>query len=139
MSFQLDSDDKSLAGASLIERTVREIQRAFSKEKKQHGLTQQALAQKLGLKHRSVVNRWLLGKENLSLKTIGELAWALNKRATIKFEDIDDGNFFEAAPPQQAAGKPSSIIGASSKSIGNWTSTKSKVTKAETAVLENAQ
>lgn len=46
-------------------------------------ITQQSIALKLGV-DRSVVNRWLTGEANLTLRTVGELAWALD--CDISFE-----------------------------------------------------
>lgn len=136
MSFQIENDEQSLAGASLIEQTVREIQAAYLSEKKRCRLTQQGLADRLGLKHRSVVNKWLLGKENLSLKTIGELAWALNKTAVIKFEDNSGGNFFNQTP-QIMQEKPSVAVRQPDISVGSWGSTKPTYTPGK-PVLEHA-
>ena len=39
-------------------------------------MSQQAIAEKLGV-NRSVINRLLRGTANLTLRTVGELAWAL--------------------------------------------------------------
>lgn len=138
MSFQLDTDEKSFAGSSLILDTVREIQSSFAQQKRLYKFTQQALANKLGLKHRSVVNKWLKGSENLSLRTIGELAWALNKKAVIRFEDCeeDGGNFFDTSPHVVADIKPLPV-NKPDKSLGTWESTTTKY-KTGTPVLEHA-
>ncbi|MCP1537785.1 helix-turn-helix domain-containing protein [Methylorubrum extorquens] len=144
MSFHLETDDKSFAGSSLILDTIREIQAAFAMEKKQHGLTQQSVAEKLGLKHRSIVSRWLRGNENLSLRTIGELAWALNKRAVIKFEDsvCVGGNFFDVEPlPRKSADTIKApdvyVVTPNSSSADAWGSQRNIIQKSAT-VLENA-
>ncbi|WP_192215322.1 helix-turn-helix transcriptional regulator [Methylobacterium bullatum] len=105
MSFHFETDEKSFAGSSLIMQAIREMQSAFLREKKTTGLTQQALANRLGIKNRSTVNKWLLGRENISLRTIGEVAWALNRRAVITFEDdgMEGGNFYSDANTKQAS------------------------------------
>ena len=50
---------------------------ALSERKAETGLTQQALAQKLGV-HRSLINRRLSGEANLTLRSLADLAWALD-------------------------------------------------------------
>jgi len=53
-----------------------QLQSAFIAEKKSRGLTQQAIATTLGV-NRSVINRQLRGEENLEVKSVVALAWAM--------------------------------------------------------------
>lgn len=45
-------------------------------ERQNSGITQQSIANKLNV-NRSVINRWLRGGANLTLRTLAEIAWAL--------------------------------------------------------------
>ncbi|RYE41671.1 MAG: helix-turn-helix domain-containing protein [Hyphomicrobiales bacterium] len=76
MSFQMQIDERSAQAARLIMRVHREIQKAFSSSAKE-GMTQQALATKLEV-NRATVNRRLQGLENMTLRTISDMAWALD-------------------------------------------------------------
>jgi transcriptional regulator with XRE-family HTH domain len=60
-----------------------EIARALLEEKSKRGVTQQALSKKLGV-DRSVVNRRVTGRSNLTLRSIAELAWALNREVEFR-------------------------------------------------------
>lgn len=55
-----------------------EIQRAFTEER----ISQAEVAQALGV-NRAIVNRRLKGDMNLTLRTIGEMAWALGDREIV--------------------------------------------------------
>jgi transcriptional regulator with XRE-family HTH domain len=54
------------------------VQKAFAEEKAARNLTQAEIARALGV-DRSVINRQLMGTENLTVRRIGELAWALGR------------------------------------------------------------
>jgi transcriptional regulator with XRE-family HTH domain len=70
-------DDRSAVAARFISLVHGEIQRAFAAASKK-GLTQQALASKLGV-NRATVNKRLQGLDNLTLRSISDLAWALGR------------------------------------------------------------
>ncbi len=55
-----------------------ELQRVLMDEHEATGITQADIARALD-KHPSVVSRALSGRSNLTLETIAELAWALNR------------------------------------------------------------
>jgi transcriptional regulator with XRE-family HTH domain len=61
-----------------------EIVRSFVEEKMQNGLSQVKLAEKLGV-DKSVVSRQLNGEQNLTLRSIAELAWALDRDIQFSF------------------------------------------------------
>jgi plasmid maintenance system antidote protein VapI len=75
MSFQIGLSDRSKVSARFIRRVHREIQKAFSL-RAEEGMTQQQLADKLDV-NRATVNKRLLGQDNLTLRSIADLAWAL--------------------------------------------------------------
>jgi plasmid maintenance system antidote protein VapI len=74
--FSFDIGEKAEA-ISLFVGTVRsELQRALVYEKRDRKLSQQQLATLLGV-NRSVINRQIMGYENLTIRRVAELAWAL--------------------------------------------------------------
>ena len=75
-SYEFKIDDQPRAGSRFITRVKEELQRALAAEKSERKLTQQAIADKLGV-NRSVVNRRFMGLENMTARSIGELLWAL--------------------------------------------------------------
>ena len=64
-------------------RVRNELLRALSEKKTESGICQQALARKLDIE-RALVNRQLSGEENLSLRSLADLAWAMDME--ISFE-----------------------------------------------------
>ncbi|WP_165816194.1 helix-turn-helix domain-containing protein [Kumtagia ephedrae] len=73
MSYQMRISARSRTAGRFIARVHSEVQKAFVAS----GLKQNDLAKKMGV-DRSVVNRQLLGQTNLTLRSIADLAWALN-------------------------------------------------------------
>ncbi len=87
-SFHYDIGDKARAGARFISLVRRELQNAYSSEKKTRKLTQQEIATKLGV-NRSSINRQLIGTENLTLRSVGELLWAIGWKPVFSAERIE--------------------------------------------------
>ena len=81
-SFQVTITPSKRAAGRVISRARRVIQRALAEEAHRHGLTQSDLARALGI-NRSVINREIQGTSDITLGRVGELAWALGRRATI--------------------------------------------------------
>lgn len=75
-SFDYVTDDLARVGARFVAHVNEELQRALLTEKKEHKLTQQSIADTLGV-NRSVVNRRFMGLENLTVRTIAETLWAI--------------------------------------------------------------
>lgn len=75
-SYLFDIGGKKRAAARFIGHVRRELQRALVAEKATRKLTQQSIAKLIGV-NRSVINRQLMGYENLTLRRVAELAWAL--------------------------------------------------------------
>lgn len=82
-SYRLPIDPRRAAAARLIGHVRSELQKALVEEKAERKLTQQHIADLLDV-NRSVINRHFLGNENLTLRTIAELAWALGRE--VRFE-----------------------------------------------------
>jgi hypothetical protein len=79
MSYRLKIDPRQRKAGRFIGLVRDSFLRAISDERKSgNRVTQQAIAQKLGV-DRSVVNRWLTGEANLTLRSISDLAWALDR------------------------------------------------------------
>lgn len=94
-SFEVDIGGKARAGSRFIARVRDEIQRAFVSEKQTRKLTQQSIATILGV-NRSVVNRQVMGLENMTVRSVGELLWALGWEPhfeATKIEQSDDPDF----------------------------------------------
>ena len=85
MSFQIEVNPKEEAGTRTIMKIFRELQRAYLEERKDRKLTQQEIARRLDV-NRSVVNRRLQGKENLTVRSLGELMWAMDRDWIISSE-----------------------------------------------------
>lgn len=71
-----DIGDRARKVSRFIAHVRSELQRALMEEKATRKVTQQSIAEKLGV-NRSVVNRQFKGEENLTLRSVGDLAWAL--------------------------------------------------------------
>lgn len=82
MSYQLKIDAKSLKAARFVARLQKKIQAALIES----GMTQQQVAERLGV-DRSVINRRLKGKANLTARSIAEFAYAFDKDIEIEFID----------------------------------------------------
>lgn len=76
MSFKFRTTPKERAGNKMISLVLRETLRAAAEEKVASGITQQEIADKLGV-HKSSISRLLRGQSNLTLRSVGEFLWAL--------------------------------------------------------------
>src|SRR5687768_14436779 len=97
MSFKLKISPKDRASARFIANVQRAIIECALHEKKTNGVSQQMIANRLGV-NRSVVNRILRGESNLTLRSIGELSWALGHVPSISFCENDKAarsNYFD--------------------------------------------
>lgn len=88
MSYQLKIDPKDANSARFISSLSRKIQRELIAS----GMTQQEIAELLGV-DRSVVNRRIKGDANLTARSIAEFAFAFGKELELNFRDGDDENF----------------------------------------------
>lgn len=81
-SFQTAVTPSRRAGNRFISAVRRALQKALAEEAAKRGLTQAEVARKLGV-NRSVVNRELRGVENLTLRSVAELAFGMGRRAEL--------------------------------------------------------
>lgn len=99
-SFQITIAPNRRAAARFITGTRRKIVKALHEEKLR-GLTQAQIARALGV-HRSVINRELRGKKDLTLGRVAELAWAMGREATLSLPKIELENGSNAPTPSSA-------------------------------------
>lgn len=71
-----------------VEHVRSSIQRAFVEEKEANGITQAAIAHKLGVSS-SVISRELHGLRDISLGRVAEYAWALNRNIHFELPKIE--------------------------------------------------
>ena len=89
MSYQLKVSPKKMAGAHLISKVAKSLRKIYVKKQKGTRLTQQEIARRLDV-DRATINRRLLGKENMTLRTIAEMAWAMEHEVDVSFVDVVD-------------------------------------------------
>lgn len=90
-------------------RVRRELLRAVTEEK-QAGLTQQELARRLQ-SGRSNINRQLSGEAEITLRSLADLAWALDREITFELRRPDDAAGQNIAPQTSTIGhRPIRII-----------------------------
>jgi hypothetical protein len=82
MSFQITISPSRKAAARFVTMVRRAIQKAYVEEQKS-GLTQTAIARAIGV-HRSVINRELRGRKDLTLGRVAELAAAMGRVAVFE-------------------------------------------------------
>lgn len=101
MSYELKIDPKKRTAGRFIGSVRKALIMAALDEKKTRGLTQQKVAECLGV-NRSVVNKMLRGEVNLTLRSVAELAWAMGwqpKFSMSRIEKLDADNNQEIFPP----------------------------------------
>lgn len=89
-SFHFDIGSRAQRAGRLISRVRTELLRVLSEKKKAEGLTQQALAKRLGV-DRSQINRQLSGESNLTLRSLAEIAWAMNMEVSLQLQEPSHG------------------------------------------------
>jgi hypothetical protein len=101
-SFEFDIGEQSRVGARFIARVRDEIQRAVFTEKSSRKITQQQIAEKLGTS-RAVINRQVQGLENMTLRRVAEILWAIGWEPNFEARKIPAG---ENQYPAVAVGAP---------------------------------
>lgn len=86
-SFEFDVSEKDAAGSEHISKVSRQLIAAFVRKSRAERITKAALADKLGL-DKSTVGRMLRGNSNLTLRSVGELCWALNVQPDFVCKDF---------------------------------------------------
>ncbi|SDS02720.1 hypothetical protein SAMN05444158_0767 [Bradyrhizobium canariense] len=107
--FRFDIDARSRTAGRFIGRVRRELLRAVMEEKGA-GLTQQELARRLESR-RSNINRQLSGEVEITLRSLADLAWALDREITFELRRPEDAAGQNIAPMTSTIGhKPIRII-----------------------------
>lgn len=93
-SFRFDIGPRRRKVARFIGQVRNELVRALVEEKEENKFSQNQLAKKLDV-DRSVINRQLNGEANLTLRSVAELAWALDRDIVFELRKPNrGGNFF---------------------------------------------
>jgi len=105
-SLMFDIGERRRAASRFMARVQREVQRAVAAEKQSRKLTQQQIADSLETS-KSVINREILGG-NLTLRRLGELAWALGYEIVFEFRKRpmahgQNQHTVDPAPPKPGA------------------------------------
>jgi transcriptional regulator with XRE-family HTH domain len=96
-SFHFDIGARARNAGRFIGRVRGELLRALSERKSEGGLSQEALARKLDTE-RSLINRQFSGESNLTLRSLADLAWAMDLEIS-----------FELKKPATEAGQNQSV------------------------------
>lgn len=99
MSFQITLKPNRRVAARFIGDVRRAIVKAYVAKQKESGVTQTAIARELGV-HRSVINRELRGKKDLTLGRVAELAWALGLKPSFDLLPVEASPGVNHANPQ---------------------------------------
>jgi transcriptional regulator with XRE-family HTH domain len=100
--FRFDINARSRTAGRFVGRVRRELLRAVT-EQKQAGLTQQELARRLE-SGRSNINRQLSGEAEITLRSLADLAWALDREITFELRRPDDAAGQNIAPQTSTIG-----------------------------------
>jgi plasmid maintenance system antidote protein VapI len=92
MSYLFELDPKDEASAALVGAVGRRLQEILVERKTVGKLTQQEIANRLGV-DRSRVNKCFSGYHNLTLTTLAELVWAMDAEieVSIRLKDRQTG------------------------------------------------
>jgi transcriptional regulator with XRE-family HTH domain len=85
-SFHFDIGSRARHAGRFIGRVRGELLRALSQRKSESGLPQQTLAEKLGIQ-RSLINQQLAGETNLTLRSLADLAWAMDMEISFELKE----------------------------------------------------
>jgi transcriptional regulator with XRE-family HTH domain len=117
-SFYFDIGSRARHAGRFIGRVRSELLRALSERKKDDKLSQQALAKKLDV-HRSLINRQLSGEANLTLRSLADLAWAMDMEISfeLKRPEIEFGQNETAMTSTVGHGQIKFINGGSKRNL----------------------
>ncbi|MGY4399875.1 hypothetical protein [Bradyrhizobium sp. USDA 3315] len=100
-SFSFDIGEKERAGSRFLSDVRDELQRALATEKSRRKITQQEIANILETS-RAVINRQIMGLENIGIKRVAEILWAIGWEPHFEARPIPDGDN-EIIPPSAHA------------------------------------
>jgi transcriptional regulator with XRE-family HTH domain len=85
-SFQITLSPSKRAAARFVNGVRRKLQKALAEESEKNGLTQTDIANTIGV-HRSVINRELRGRKDMTLGRVAELASAMGRKVEIELPE----------------------------------------------------
>jgi hypothetical protein len=108
-SFNFDIGEQEQVGSRFLSDVRDELQRALATEKNVRKITQQQIAEKLGTS-RAVINRQITGLENIGIKRVAEILWAIGWEPHFEARKIAPANIQyltvqNVIPPPVAAPK----------------------------------
>ena len=86
--FRITISPSRRAAARIVSDARSGLQRALVIENERRGITQSDIARAIGV-HRSVINREMRGQKDIGLGRVGELAWALGRKAVVLFPEAE--------------------------------------------------
>jgi HTH domain len=89
-SFNFDIGEKDRVGSRFVSDVRDELQRALAIEKSERKITQQQIAEKLGTS-RAVINRQIMGLENMGIRRVAEILWAIGWKPNFEAQKIPAG------------------------------------------------
>lgn len=82
-SFQFRISPRRAAVARFIGDVRVALQRALAEEEAKRGTTKSEVARRLGV-HRSAISRRIKGTDNITLATLAEMAWAMDRDISLR-------------------------------------------------------
>src|SRR5262249_35827171 len=89
-SFQITISPSKRAAGRFVYRVRRALQKTLADEQEKRGIKQTSIARAIGV-HRSVINRELRGKKDITLGRVAEFAWALGRTPILEFAEQTPG------------------------------------------------
>ena len=90
-SFEFEIGERERVGSRFLSDVRDEIQRALASEKSKRKITQQEIANLLETS-RAVINRQIMGLENIGIKRVAEILWAIGWEAHFEARPVQDRN-----------------------------------------------
>src|SRR6266481_7200850 len=97
-SFQISITPSRRVAARFVSGIRRKILKALEEENKKRGLKQTDLARAINV-HRSVINRELRGKKDMTVGRVAELAWALGRTPSFDLPEATNRAGSNLPPP----------------------------------------
>lgn len=104
-SFEFDIGEKERAGSRFLSDVRDELQRALATEKSQRKISQQAIANLLDTS-RAVINRQIMGYENIGIKRVAEILWAIGWEPRFEARRVPASNYEIMRPAATAPREP---------------------------------
>jgi transcriptional regulator with XRE-family HTH domain len=98
MSFRFDVGARARSASRLIGNIRSDIIAAVVRHRTAENVSQQRLAESIGIS-RADLNSYLSGQKDLTLRSLADIAFALNKEIVVELRDPESGskgNYFDA-------------------------------------------